>query len=327
MSAVRRLAVVIGGGVALLLLSPLSATPAQAHGAPSKPPSRAWACGPEGGEAARSPACRAAIGASGPQAYEQWDEVRVPGVNGRDRAVIPDGRLCSGGLDQFRGLDLARSDWPVTPLTAGAALTFGYESTIPHTGTFRMYLTRTGYNLARPLRWADLDPKPFLTVTNPDLRNTTYLIPGRLPAGRTGRQLIYTIWQNSDTPDTYYSCTDVFLGGSRPNRGSGPGTGAGSGTATPTATPTPTAPATPTATTPAAATGRPAPTTVRTSAAAGSVGPTGARSGTRNTVPFALAGAAVVLAAALAGTLVLLRRRTSRALSAAHPRYHGRHRG
>lgn len=35
---------------------------------------------------------------------------------------------------------------------------------------------------------------------------------GRLPAGKTGRQLIYTIWQNSDTPDTYYSCSDVIFG-------------------------------------------------------------------------------------------------------------------
>jgi chitin-binding protein len=35
---------------------------------------------------------------------------------------------------------------------------------------------------------------------------------GRLPAGRTGRHLIYTIWQNSDTPDTYYSCSDVLFG-------------------------------------------------------------------------------------------------------------------
>jgi predicted carbohydrate-binding protein with CBM5 and CBM33 domain len=35
---------------------------------------------------------------------------------------------------------------------------------------------------------------------------------GRLPRGKTGRHLIYTIWQNSSTPDTYYSCSDVVFG-------------------------------------------------------------------------------------------------------------------
>jgi chitin-binding protein len=34
---------------------------------------------------------------------------------------------------------------------------------------------------------------------------------GRLPTGRTGRHLIYTVWQNTDTADTYYSCSDVVF--------------------------------------------------------------------------------------------------------------------
>jgi chitin-binding protein len=42
------------------------------------------------------------------------------------------------------------------------------------------------------------------------LVNGSYEFTVRLPQ-RTGRHLIYTVWQNTDTPDTYYSCTDVEI--------------------------------------------------------------------------------------------------------------------
>src|SRR5262245_59026776 len=128
------------------------------------PPSRAFACGPEGASAATA-ACRAAIAVSGD--LKDWDSVRVANVAGRDRTVIPDGRLCSGGLDRYRGLDLARTDWPATPMTPGAAYSFRYRTTIPHKGSFRLYLTRSSYNPTRPLRWADLETEPFLAVKDP----------------------------------------------------------------------------------------------------------------------------------------------------------------
>ena len=48
-------------------------------------------------------------------------------------------------------------------------------------------------------------------MTDPPLRDGSYQMPGRLPAGLTGRHLIYTVWQSSDTPDTYYSCSDVLF--------------------------------------------------------------------------------------------------------------------
>jgi predicted carbohydrate-binding protein with CBM5 and CBM33 domain len=135
----------------------------------------------------------------------------VANVGGRDRTVIPDGRLCSGGLDQYRGLDLARTDWPATPLTHGASYSFSYRASIAHKGTFRLYLSTSTYDASRPLRWADLETEPFLTATNPVMRGDAYTMDGRVPAGRTGRQMIFTIWQNASTPDTYYSCSDVVF--------------------------------------------------------------------------------------------------------------------
>jgi predicted carbohydrate-binding protein with CBM5 and CBM33 domain len=203
----------LGLGVLLGVLSALllPAAPASAHGALTLPISRAAACGVEGGADARTAACKAAIAASPAGAAAAWDDIRVPNVNGRDRSVIPNGKLCSGGLAQFAGLNLARADWPTTSVRPGAAFTFQYKTTIPHTGTFRLYVTNQSYDPTKPLNWSDLGTTPFLTVKNPPVTNGAYLLRGRTPTGRTGHQVIYAIWQTSSTPDTYYSCSDVLF--------------------------------------------------------------------------------------------------------------------
>ncbi|WP_055494676.1 lytic polysaccharide monooxygenase [Streptomyces sp. TP-A0356] len=204
----------------------LPAIPALAHGAPTDPVSRVVACSPEGGSHTRTVACRAAIAANGAP-FTAWDNLRVADVNGRDRQLIPDGRLCSGGLPAYRGLDLARSDWPSTRLAPGAALTMTYGSTIPHTGTFKLFLTKQGYDPTKPLTWSDLPTQPFAQVTDPPLTNGAYRIGARLPADRSGHHVLYTIWQNSSTTDTYYSCSDVVFPASGTSRGSGTAKGGG----------------------------------------------------------------------------------------------------
>ncbi|MEU9477611.1 lytic polysaccharide monooxygenase [Streptomyces sp. NPDC048191] len=211
---------------AVFLLLPWAAGSAQAHGAPTAPVSRVYACSPEGGDATRSAACRAAVAANGAP-FTAWDNLRVAGVNGRDRQLIPDGRLCSGNLPAYRGLDLARRDWPATRLAPGGRLTMTYASTIAHTGTFRLYLTKPGYDPSKPLTWSDLPERPFARVTDPPLRDGAYHIGATLPTDRTGRQVLYTVWQNSSTPDTYYSCSDVVF----PERAQAAGTAPAAGTA------------------------------------------------------------------------------------------------
>lgn len=205
----RTLTVVLAG-VSPLLAVALAAGPANAHGTVDNPVSRVLACSPDGPHA-QSAACLAAFAASGREAFAAWDNIRVAGVQGRDREVILDGRLCSGGVDQFGGLDLPGTDWPATRLVAGADLTVTYRVTIPHQGTFRLYVTKDGYDPDQPLAWSDLEEEPFLTVTGPALAGDAYVLAGRLPDGKAGRHVIYTIWQNSDTPDTYYSCSDVVF--------------------------------------------------------------------------------------------------------------------
>ncbi|MGW2469038.1 lytic polysaccharide monooxygenase [Streptomyces bauhiniae] len=205
-----RLSTLAAAAATPLLLLPWTAGPAQAHGAPTDPVSRVYACSPQGGSANRTSACRAAIAANGAP-FTAWDNLRVPGVNGRDRQVIPDGKLCSGNLPAYRGLDLARTDWPSTQLTPGARMTLTYASTIAHEGSFRLYLTKPGYDPAKPLKWSDLPDRPFAEFKNPPLSNGAYHLTATLPSDRTGRQTLYTIWQNTSTPDTYYSCSDVVL--------------------------------------------------------------------------------------------------------------------
>ena len=229
-----------------LLLTLSAAAPAQAHGAPTKPVSRAFACSPDGGSTAATAACKAALTANGGAPFTFWDNLRVANVSGRDRAVIPDGKLCSGGLPDYRGLDIARADWPSTTLSPGARLTMTYRSTIPHTGTFKMFLTKPGYDPAEPLKWSDLPDKPFAEVKDPSMTGDAYRIGMTLPSDRTGRHVLYTIWQNSSTPDTYYSCSDVVFPEAKSDGGNSASAGSSDASATtaaqtkPTQSPTPT---------------------------------------------------------------------------------------
>jgi chitin-binding protein len=216
--------------VTALLLAP--AAPVAAHGAPDNPLSRTLACAP-GGTHEQSEVCQAALAASDRAAFEDWDYLHIAGVAGQHREAVPDGELCSGGVDQFAGLDLPRGDWPAIELVPGAEVTFTYRTTIPHQGIFRLYVTVEGYDPTEPLGWSDLEPDPFLTATNPEVVSDAYQLPGRLPSDRTGRHLIYTIWENTDTPDTYYSCSDVMF---KPATAATPPTGQPAGTASPPAT-------------------------------------------------------------------------------------------
>ncbi|MGW2619053.1 lytic polysaccharide monooxygenase [Streptomyces sp. NPDC001500] len=208
MPARRKAAAVTAVGLTPLALTALAAGPAAAHGSMSGPVSRVAQCYAEGPESPRSDACRAAVAAGGTQALYDWNGVRVGDAAGRHREVIPDGRLCSAGDPEFKGLDLARPDWPATSVRGGA-YTFRYRVTAPHKGAFTVYITRPGYDPARPLAWSDLDLEhPVATAVEPAPTGGFASFSGTLPQ-RSGRQLLYTIWQRSDSPEAFYSCSDV----------------------------------------------------------------------------------------------------------------------
>ncbi|MFF0853653.1 lytic polysaccharide monooxygenase [Streptomyces sp. NPDC003280] len=213
--------------VAALGLTALAAVPASAHGSMGDPVSRVAQCYAEGPESPRSAACRAAVAAGGAQALYDWNGIRIGDAAGRHRELIPDGRLCSAGNEEFKGLDLARSDWPATSVHSGVR-TFRYRVTAPHRGTFTVYASKPGYDPAKPLGWSGLDLEhPVATVTDPVASGGFYTFTGTLPE-RTGRQLLYTVWQRSDSPEAFYSCSDVDFGGGA-DGGNGSGDDAGTG--------------------------------------------------------------------------------------------------
>ncbi|MEU5211441.1 lytic polysaccharide monooxygenase [Streptomyces sp. NPDC020742] len=197
-------------GLAPLALTALSASPAAAHGSMSDPVSRILACYTEGPESPKSAACKAAVAAGGAQAFYDWNGVRDGNAGGQSRTKIPDGKLCSANNPEFKGLDLARADWPASAMKAGAH-TFRYKGTAPHRGSFELYITKPGYNPSKPLKWSDLESKPFVKVNDPKLVNGEYIFSGKVPA-RSGRHLIYSVWQRSDSPEAFYTCSDVVFG-------------------------------------------------------------------------------------------------------------------
>ncbi|WP_089102984.1 lytic polysaccharide monooxygenase [Streptomyces hyaluromycini] len=209
-------AVVLGVGAVMF-----AAVPASAHGTMGDPVSRVAQCYAENPESPKSDACKAAVAAGGTQALYDWNGIRIGDANGQHQALIPDGRLCSADNDEFKGLDLARADWPATNVSGGS-YTFRYRVTAPHKGTFKVYLTKAGYDPAKPLAWADLDlDHPVATATDPVAAGGFYTFSGTLPE-RTGRQLLYAIWQRSDSPEAFYSCSDVDFGAAGTATGAAP---------------------------------------------------------------------------------------------------------
>ncbi|MFE7129015.1 lytic polysaccharide monooxygenase [Streptomyces sp. NPDC057617] len=219
MTARRTAAGIVVLGLVPLASAGIGAAPAAAHGSLTDPVSRVAACYAEGPESPRSAACKAAVAAGGTQALYDWNEVNIPNAAGNHKQLIPDGKLCGAGRDKYKGLDLARGDWPSSPMTAGNR-TFRYKATAPHKGSFELYLTKDGYDPAKPLKWSDLEPKPFLKVTDPKLENGAYVFGGIVP-NKSGRHLIYSIWQRSDSPEAFYTCSDVVFGADNGGAGGG----------------------------------------------------------------------------------------------------------
>ncbi|MCF3129987.1 lytic polysaccharide monooxygenase auxiliary activity family 9 protein [Streptomyces olivochromogenes] len=232
MPARRKAAAVLG--LAPLALVALAAAPASAHGSMGDPVSRVAQCYAEGPESPKSAACAAAVAAGGTQALYGWNGIRIGDAAGRHQKLIPDGKLCSANNAEFKGLDLARADWPATGVRKGS-YSFKYRVTAPHKGTFKVYITKPGYNPSRPLAWADLDlAHPVATATDPVASGGFYTFSGTLPQ-RSGKQLLYAIWQRSDSPEAFYSCSDVAFGGRGSGGTSGSGNGSGGASPAPTA--------------------------------------------------------------------------------------------
>ncbi|MCZ4125121.1 lytic polysaccharide monooxygenase auxiliary activity family 9 protein [Streptomyces sp. H39-S7] len=210
-SAVRHGAVIGAAGAAALALVALTPVSASAHGALSGPVSRISACYAEGPEHPQSQVCKDLVTMSGTQPLYDWNEVNIANADGHSRDIIPDGKLCSANRDKYKALDMARTDWPATSVTAGSR-NIAFRVTAPHRGVMTLYITKTGYDPTKPLKWSDLDTTPIATyATSSTATGGSYNFTANLPS-RSGRHLIYQVWQRTDSPEAFYGCSDVVYG-------------------------------------------------------------------------------------------------------------------
>lgn len=248
--AVVAAAAMLGTGLPLLL----KPDAAMAHGAFVHPATRTYACYVDGRASGggdlnpTNPACVAAVTQGGKQPLWDFYAVLIGNAGGRHQEIIPDGQLCGAGTDKYAAYNAARTDWPTTTLQSGASITFRYNAWAPHPGTWYQYVTKDGWDPNRPLRWSDLEPAPFDQVTNPPLGSgesgAEYSWRAQLP-NKSGRHIIYSIWQRSDSPEAFYNCSDVnFVGGNPPPTSPPPTTNPPPTTAPPTTAPPTTAPPT-----------------------------------------------------------------------------------
>jgi chitin-binding protein len=231
--------------VAIVSSLVLAVPPASAHGALESIGSRTFLCWEDGitstGQIVpQNPACQSAIAQSGPTPLFNWFAVGNRTAGGGTVGVIPDGKLCSGNSNyfDFAGFDQARGDWPLTHLTAGATVQIKYNKWAAHPGTFNLFITKDGWDQTRPLTWADLEPTPFSTVTDPasvgapGSVSSFYNWNATLP-NKTGRHIIFSQWVRSDSTENFLGCSDVMFDG-----GNGNVTGIGAG-GSPPPNPTP----------------------------------------------------------------------------------------
>ena len=187
-----------------------AATEGLAHGSMEKPISRIYQCFKEGPEAPKSDACKALVEVGGTQPLYDWMEVNQSAANGKHKKIVADGTLCAGGRDKYAGLDLPRKDWRKTTITPNAKgkYTFVFHATTPHaTKYFKFFITKDSWKRGDPLTWSNI--KRVATKRSPTAKDNRYTMRFKLPNGTEGRNVIYAIWQRSDSQEAFYSCSEV----------------------------------------------------------------------------------------------------------------------
>lgn len=201
----------------LMLLAPAGAG---AHGSMEEPISRIYYCrSSDSPENPRTAGCQAVKQLNGgPQAIYDWNGVRQGNAGGNHQQVVPNGKLCAGGDGKtFAGLDAVKDQngraiaWPATTIKPGpdGKYTMTYHQTAKHaTAYFKSYISNDSYDFSRPLRWDDLQPIGDSGSLPPETKTKLSVT---IPAGMQGKRVIYNVWQRSDSPEAFYSCSDVNI--------------------------------------------------------------------------------------------------------------------
>ncbi|GGL33626.1 lytic polysaccharide monooxygenase auxiliary activity family 9 protein [Planomonospora parontospora] len=197
---------------AALFLIPLAES-ASAHGSIVDPASRNYGCWQRWGNdhlnpsmQQQDPMCWQAWQAN-PNAMWNWNGLYRNGVGGNHQAAIPDGQLCSGGRTEggrYNALD-AVGAWKTTDIRSDFTVKL-YDQASHGADYFRVYVTRQGYDATtQPLRWSNLE-LVHQTGRYAPSQNISFDVSA---PGRTGRHVVFTIWQASHMDQAYYLCSDV----------------------------------------------------------------------------------------------------------------------
>ncbi|WP_315094375.1 lytic polysaccharide monooxygenase [uncultured Cellulomonas sp.] len=252
--ATALLAVVLALGAAII-----TSQPASAHGSVTDPPTRNYGCWERWGSdhlnpqmEQLDPMCWQAWKAD-PNAMWNWNGLYRENVGGQHQAVIPDGQLCSGGRTFSPRYDALDKPGPWVAKGVPTSFTLTLTDGAKHGADYmRIYVSKPGYDpTTKALGWGDLD-----LVKETGRYGTTGLYQTDVNlSGRSGRAVLFTIWQASHLDQPYYLCSDINIGG-----GNTTPTPTPTPTVTPTPTPTPTVTPTPTPTPTATPTPTPTPT-------------------------------------------------------------------
>ncbi|WP_433218606.1 lytic polysaccharide monooxygenase auxiliary activity family 9 protein [Dactylosporangium sp. CS-047395] len=218
----------IAAGALVLVTAALGlaalARPAAAHGSLTDPPSRNYGCWDRWGSdfqnpnmANVDPMCAQAWQAN-PNTMWNWNGLFREGVAGNHQAAVPDGQLCSGGRTQngfYASLDTVG---PWVAATKPNKFTLTLTDQAQHGADYLLiYITKQGFDPAtQPLTWNSLE-----LIQRTSRYAPAPMYQAQVDAGtRTGRHVIYTIWQASHLDQSYYLCSDVIFTGQGGSTGS-----------------------------------------------------------------------------------------------------------
>jgi chitin-binding protein len=216
---------VIGVLLAAVAFVGLPSGPAFAHGNVISPASRNYGCFLRWGDrfqdpamATEDPMCYQAWQAD-PNAMWNWNGLYREQVAGNHQGVIPDGQLCSAGHTQngrYNAMDTV-GDWKASPV--GNSFTVQLFDQALHGADYVwVYVSAPGFDpRTQALKWSDLTKVAEVGKTPaaqwiPVDGGVRIDLPVAL-SGRTGRAMVYTIWQASHMDQSYYFCSDIDFGG------------------------------------------------------------------------------------------------------------------
>ncbi len=204
----------------------MASSPAAGHGTLVYPMSRVYRVYQSNPENPSFELARSAIAIDGTGPYYSWNEIsqNIPEAvqaglpPGFDYSPwVRDGELASGGragrddsARTYLGLDQVDPQWPATPVTAGETIEVDFYATAAHDpSVWDVWMTTNDWEPDTALSWARME-----YLGRPEVRffENHYYFNLEIPAGRSGRQVLWVAWQRDDpVGEVFFSASDLLV--------------------------------------------------------------------------------------------------------------------